>query len=116
MRLRPDGTSALSLDAASRTISLYPGNVARLDWQVSQRIIVFGQLVDSANVPLAYASITAGPEIAASDENGFFQIEAASNTALAIRAQDGQNFQAAIGDPGEQEFLELGTIVADPVP
>jgi hypothetical protein len=114
VRVRPDNTGVLSLDSDVREISLYPGNVAKLEWQSVQRTIVFGQLVDSSGTPLPRASIKTKSEIAATDDQGLFQIEASSGEKLSIRTVDGRDLAASLGALGTEDFLELGVVLAKP--
>ena len=115
VRVRPDTTGALAIDTETRNISLYPGNVARLTWQVDQRMIVFGQLVDTSGAPITNASIALGREISVTDDHGLFQIEAASGDILVVRDGDGKNYRLVLGDLGNADFTEIGAVVASPV-
>jgi hypothetical protein len=54
-------------------------------------IAVFGRLVDGGGLPLAHAEITAGNDIAASDEQGHFLIQTSRGAIITARTRDGQS-------------------------
>jgi hypothetical protein len=65
-------------------VSLYPGTIKTLQWQVDRVFVVFGRLLDAAGEPLAYAPIVGGIERAYADANGYFQLEVSGSTELKV--------------------------------
>ncbi|MBW6526470.1 TcfC E-set like domain-containing protein [Sphingomonas sp. RHCKR7] len=89
VRLRAIATELIAFDTRPRTIDVFPGSVAALDWKVRSVRAMFGRLVDRGGLPIADADITADDAIAATDSNGYFQIQAAADARLAARTGAG---------------------------
>lgn len=115
VRIRPTGSALLHYDGAARKIGLYPGNVARLDWSVSRLAAMFGRLVLADGSPVSGAQVRGQGGIGQSDDNGFFQIEAAEGALLTAILPDGRScdIQPPPSGQGEQ-FVRLGTMVCNP--
>lgn len=92
VRLKPIGARLLAYDNAPRSVTLYPGSVARLSWTTSPVTITFAQLVTADGEPVRYAAITGKSVWAETDEDGFFQLEADENSALTVTTNDGASF------------------------
>lgn len=75
VRVRPVSSQIAGFDPAPRTVTLYPGNVAALDWKVTPLFILFGRAVAPDGEPLANAEIIGSHGVARTDGEGFFQIE-----------------------------------------
>lgn len=78
VQIRPRGTAFVQFDDSSRKVTLYPGNVARLDWAVKSLFVVLGRVVDGEGRGIANATITGVQGLAVTDAEGFFQAEVAS--------------------------------------
>ncbi|MBW6530507.1 TcfC E-set like domain-containing protein [Sphingomonas sp. RRHST34] len=89
VRLRAIATGLIAFDTGPRTVDVFPGSVVALDWEVRSVRAMFGRLVDRAGAPIADADLTADDAIAATDSNGFFQIQAAADARLAARTGAG---------------------------
>lgn len=73
--LIPRGTGFVSFEDRPKTVTLYPGNVATLTWDVSPVHILFGQLLDQDGRPVADAVLRGAAGLAMTDSNGYFQAE-----------------------------------------
>jgi len=89
IRIRPRGTHAASFDTASRSVTLYPGNVTRVDWNITPLFILFGRAIAADGKPVANADIAGPHGIGRTDGDGYFQIEAKSGDALRMTAETG---------------------------
>jgi Mat/Ecp fimbriae outer membrane usher protein len=78
VRIKPRRSSFVQFDDSPRSVTLYPGNVARLDWEVKSLFVVLGRVVDSEGRGIPNASIHGAQGLAATDADGFFQAEVAS--------------------------------------
>jgi len=78
VQIRPRGSSFVQFDDSSRSVTLYPGNVARLDWAVKSLFVVLGRVVDGEGRGIANATISGVQGLATTDAEGFFQAEVAS--------------------------------------
>lgn len=70
------GTRFVHYDHREREVTLFPGNVASLDWELQPIIIVLGVLTDPASgEPLGGAIIKGTRDITTTDVDGYFQGE-----------------------------------------
>ncbi len=90
IRLRPVGSSLVSFEDRSERITLYPGNVVRLNWHVAEVLVLFGRLLDSDGQALEGLRIEGAQGLTVSDLGGLFQAE--------------------VFRPAEGEFVELAAI------
>lgn len=96
IRIRSKGGTLSDYDQKARQVSLYPGNVVRLDWSARPVAAVFGRLVRPDGRPLADAEITAGGDLAESDGQGHFLIQTSRGAALMVRTRDGHACKAVL--------------------
>ena len=76
VRLKPRGGQVSSFETGPKAVTLYPGNVAKVEWNVTPLVIMFGRAVDAAGRPIANAKITGPYGVGLTDDEGYFQIEA----------------------------------------
>lgn len=89
VRLRPRGDGITSFDANSKSVTLYPGNVSEVDWNVTPLFILFGRAVTDNAKPIGNADITGPHGIGRTDGDGFFQIEANRGDQLRLTQASG---------------------------
>jgi Mat/Ecp fimbriae outer membrane usher protein len=89
VRIRPLGAQLVAFDTQDRTIDVYPGTFAPLDWKVNAVLAMFGRLVGHDGNPIANADIVADGAIAATDDHGYFQLQAPSDTKLTAHGGNG---------------------------
>jgi hypothetical protein len=99
LRLRPLGAQIASFDTAPKRVTLYPGNVAKLDWTVTPLFILFGRAVDGNGTPVANADISGSHGIGRTDAEGYFQIETKSGDELKLTGEAGISCSMGVG-PG----------------
>lgn len=98
VRIRPlDGDQA-SYDGRTRSVSIYPGTVASLEWKAEPVVAVFGRAILADGAPAAFADITATSGIGQTDGQGYFQIETGTNEVLNVRTRDGRTCRLIIGN------------------
>jgi hypothetical protein len=118
VRIRPTGKDLLAYDSSPRSVGLYPGAIARLEWKAAPVTIKFGRLVDRLGAPVAHASIIGHGVWAETDDNGFFQIDAPDDAEVTVTTQDGRSFATTL-PRGERngEIARLGAVpcCGDPV-
>ncbi|PZQ57527.1 MAG: hypothetical protein DI555_00930 [Novosphingobium pentaromativorans] len=89
VRVRARGGALSDYDAKSRQVTLYPGSVVRLAWNARPVTAVFGRLVQPGGAPIAKADISAGGDLAQSDERGNFLIQTSRGATLVVRMRGG---------------------------
>jgi hypothetical protein len=77
VRIRPVAGEFVSFDDRIERVTLYPGNVERLSWQVGQLLVVIGKVVDlKTGEPFSDAELENTYGLAArTDASGYFQAE-----------------------------------------
>lgn len=104
VRIRPNAGGLVYYDGSSKEISVFPGSVVSLQWEIKPLKVVFGRLVSPAGVPVLNASLVAEGGIGQTDEHGYFQIETVSGSDLEVLLADGRPFKITLppGDIGSR--------------
>ncbi|WP_337847883.1 TcfC E-set like domain-containing protein [Sphingomonas sp.] len=90
VRIRPVNGDRASYDGRTRTVSIYPGTVAKLEWKAEPVVTTFGRAVWPDGTPVADANITATAGIGQTDGQGYFQVETGTSDMLKVQARDGR--------------------------
>ena len=90
VRVRPYNSQIASFDTAPKKVTLYPGNVAALNWKITPLFILFGRAIDIAGNPVALADISGSYGVAQTDAEGYFQIETKAEDSLHFIDQKGR--------------------------
>ncbi|MBB3691933.1 TcfC E-set like domain-containing protein [Sphingomonas sp. BK580] len=117
VRLRAVATELIAFDTRPRTIDVFPGSVAALDWTARPVRAMFGRLVDRGGAPIADADLTAEDAIAATDSNGYFQIQAAAGARLGAHTGAGLACTArlaAVSAATTTAYTRLGDVTCLP--
>jgi hypothetical protein len=75
VQLRQQGASFVEYEEQPRQVTLYPGNVITLNWQVAELDIIFGRVLDQNNQAVENALISGITGVATTDDVGLFQAE-----------------------------------------
>jgi hypothetical protein len=112
VRLRSVGATSLDYDTAARSITLYPGNVANLEWTTQRLLTVFGQAVRADGVPIAGAIVRSDRGIGETDEHGFFQVDIAGTDTLSFaKGQSAPCHAAVTATTHDEDLLSLGKVI-----
>ena len=115
IRLRAIAPGPIVFDTRARTVDVFPGSVAALTWTARAVRAMFGRLVDARGMPIGDADVTTTDAIAASDPNGYFQIEASADALLTARTAAGATCSARLrGDRATTPFTRLGDVTCLP--
>ena len=115
VRLRAIAAGLIAFDARTRTVDVFPGSVASLDWTARPVRAMFGRLVDGRGAPIVDADLTAGDAVAASDPQGYFQIQAAADAVLTARTGAGLTCTARLTDDyAPTPYARLGDVACLP--
>ena len=110
MRIRARGDSMAGIVDGPQSATLYPGNVAALNWSVTPLVVLFGRAVDANGAIIANADIRGRHGVGRTDESGYFQIEAKPDEILEIRHNSGAcKLELLNGDPREG-YRSLGDV------
>jgi hypothetical protein len=111
IRIRPDHAAAVQLDSGTRELTLYPGTVRTLRWTANSYFTVFGQAVAPDGTPIANAAIQAPHSIGESDQNGYFQMDVASNDILTFTRGAERCAVRVSGAKPVNDFVSLKKVV-----
>lgn len=75
VRLVAAAASAVDYDGSAREVTLYPGNVQRLSWNVKSYFTIFARATSADGRPIANALVRTASAVGESDANGNFQID-----------------------------------------
>ncbi|NOR79238.1 MAG: hypothetical protein GQ529_00155 [Methyloprofundus sp.] len=80
IRLLPKNVGLVNFDESTRYITLYPGNIDTLDWEINTIYVLFSQITDTKGQVLSHAKVEGAAGFAITDNEGFLQAELKSNT------------------------------------
>jgi hypothetical protein len=122
--LTPYDTYAIRIDAVTpefihfdqepRSVTLYPGNVATMIWEVNTIKAVFGRVVREDGIPVGFARIHGVVGESFTDELGYFQADMSDAGELTFIPPRGGPCVVDVADlPENQDFARLGTMVCE---
>ena len=112
VRIRSVGATSVEYDSAARSITLYPGNVANLNWTAQSLLTLFGQAVRPDGSPIRDAAVQSQRGIGETDDRGYFQIDVAGADTLSFTT--GQAPPCHVAVPAarhDKELLSLGKVI-----
>ncbi len=101
----------------SKQITLYPGNIQLVNWEVVAKHILIGQLVNQKGKPIIHAHIKDDPtaHYASTDKYGYFQIEVDRKTKWLDADDHGNICRLTLpAFPWKTSFTYIGEIVCVP--
>jgi len=112
VRLKPLEAAAVAYDSAPREVTLYPGNVQHLAWQVERMFTVFGQAVGAAGTPVAGAMIQSRHGVGESDGNGYFQVDVGEGEPIRFTDASGGSCEVSLASVKPvNDFASVGRVV-----
>jgi len=110
--LRSKGDSLVRYDAKPQTVTLYPGNVTHLQWDVNPVFVVIGQAVYADGRAVENTRITNLEEFSGTDENGWFQVELSEMKTLELAPAEGPTCKIKLPEqPDYEEVIALDQLV-----
>lgn len=107
VRLASRADAFLSFDENPREVTLYPGNVSTLHWNVDRVLIIIGRVIDEHGIAVKNARIENGDSFAGTDERGWFQIETGKTDQLVLQKKDGSHCQINLGQIDDSEDIHV---------
>lgn len=112
IRLRPGDAQIASLDTSAKQITLYPGSVAALRWDVTPLFVLFGRAVDAGRQPVAHAEIKGRFGVGQSDGDGYFQIETVRGDVLRFAGGAGPGCEVEVKDARQRDgYVSAGEVL-----
>jgi hypothetical protein len=92
-------------------VTLYPGNVAKIEWTVTPLVILFGRAIDANGRPIANANITGPYGVGLTNGEGYFQIEARVSDQLKLVDRTGASCSMTIaGTRPMKSYIVAGDV------
>ena len=111
VRIRPGQVGALfSFDEKQHEVTLYPGNIATLDFDVTRIRVVFGRLRTPDGAWLKHASMSGGPGLTTTDEYGLFQLEVPDNVSELTVTKQGEACSVSLPSEAKTDVINLGVV------
>lgn len=112
VRLRPVNAPSVWYVSGTRELTLYPGNVEQLRWEVERLFTVFGRAVRADASPVANTMITSKRGLGQSDAAGYFQIEVTDREVLSFAdAKQGSCKVAVDAVEPRDDYVSIGKVV-----
>ncbi len=96
IQLGQDGAGFLDFDAAEKKVTLYPGNVSKLTWEMRRVQVVIGHVRGADGVPLANALLRESKAQVTTSEKGRFQAELPKLAQLTFQTANGESCQVKL--------------------
>ena len=115
VRISPRRANVVAFRDRIEQVTLYPGNVQRLSWEIADLLVLVGRVLDTDGQPLVDAVVEAAHGIASTDALGYFQAEIVrpSQAYIQLRFRDGKGIcRVQISEFDEREGVAfLDTLV-----
>ena len=89
VQIKPRGNEIVHYEDSIQNVTLYPGNVETLHWQVNPVTVLISNAVFDNGTAVAHAKFENTLSFASTDDSGWFQIEIANREPLVL-SKDGE--------------------------
>ncbi len=108
--LSPRGETLVNYDNRPRIVTLYPGNIKNLEWQINSVKVVIMQIVNKQNQPVANARLKGFNGYAKTDDLGWVQLRLEKSGELILVDLNGNECRVNIS---ENELVETVNYLAE---
>jgi hypothetical protein len=116
IQIRPRGVNLVHFDDTARLITLYPGNVETLAWEINAITILISNAIDEVGNPISNAKFENLQSYGSTDDNGWFQIEISNREPLIVSKQGTPICQINLPEfEAEQGIAVLDEVVCKPI-
>lgn len=89
IRLSPEKSALLDYESAPKRVTLYPGNVVRLEWDVAPFQVVAARIVRENGEAVTNAKLKESKTLVSTDDKGFVQAELSDVRKMTFQTEDG---------------------------
>ena len=107
IRLESRADSFVVFDENARQVTLYPGNVNTMTWEVDRVLILIGRAIDAKRQPIQNARIKGAGPFASTDERGWFQVETGYVESLILNQRDGSKCKIQLDEYNKYEDIHV---------
>lgn len=109
--LKPMNHGFYRFNESIRQVTLYPGNVVAMDYDIQSFRLVFGQMLDESGKPLAGAQIKDNASFNnQTNEYGLFQLELPYDVKSVVFTKEGKSCTLQLPENSDQEIVNIGTV------
>ena len=117
--LVPENAPPYEVDIRRREVTLYPGNVVKLNYEALRSYTLFGQMVDQQGNVLRGWIIRSAEDLFRVGDDGYFTITSPAGSSLTITSPDGRLCQPVaidqlVGGKKQAEVHRIGRLVCTP--
>lgn len=118
VRLNPVRSVPIEYDTLARRVTLYPGNVAQMNWEANEVFIVLAQLVDHQGAPISSAWLQEGDGRATTNKKGWLQVQLSDPKRLTFITSDLHACETTLPEaqPVNGILKYSKPLVCDPIP
>lgn len=123
IRLESRSDAFLTFEESPRQVTLYPGNVNTMSWQVDRVLVLIGRALDLEGNPIAHARFKNAGTFSGTDDRGWFQVETGKIDSLLLQKKDGSQCALSLDEYDDSEDVHvfndlicIPTDDADPIP
>jgi len=114
VRLRAIDARSVWYDSATRSFTLYPGNVQHVSWHVEHLQTIFGRAVRPNGEPVANAMITSRRGLGQSNSEGYFQIDTSAEDVLVFEAANDMGCKVKLPRTDRRlDYAPVGRVVCE---
>lgn len=111
IRISPSKKGLFDYDTSAQKVTLYPGNVTHLKWQVDKFYVMTGKIIDDSGAPLTGAELLDIKTPAMTDEDGYIQAELNRRGKIKFRTKQRGSTKSAGGQECQVEMPDTGRLV-----
>ncbi|MES2663216.1 MAG: TcfC E-set like domain-containing protein [Pseudomonadota bacterium] len=98
IRIAPQKSGLLDYESSDKKVTLYPGNVAKLKWEINNFYVFVGKIVDKYGKALKYAMLQESKTPINTDENGNLQAQISQSDRLTFTLKNNKTCQVDLPD------------------
>lgn len=110
VRIRQAGSAMVTYDASSRRVTLFPGTVAKLDWDAVKVRTTYGRLIGSDGTPIRNALLQGKYGVGQSNEDGYFQIDTGSGDDIRLQSEELPECRVSMPEVAAADYQAVGDV------
>ena len=107
IRLESRSDAFLTFAETPRQVTLYPGNVSTMTWQVDRVLVLIGRALDIEGNPITFARFQNTGTFAGTDDRGWFQVESGKVDSLLLQTKDGSQCALPLGEYDDNQDVHV---------
>ncbi|MEQ8559199.1 MAG: TcfC E-set like domain-containing protein [Henriciella sp.] len=88
--LDPVDAPQFDIDLTPRTVPLYPGNIAVIEWEATEVATLFGRVLTPDRTALAFARLQSDSDMTVTDDRGYFTLTSSRDEEIEVYTANGE--------------------------